>query len=240
MSTRLNQPSQTKTKRSFLSSNPVMRRLESVDEHADDNAASYSGIALKTLCFLLFSVAGIFAQLLCAKYLAQGETYQFNYKGFMVSLYHQEAYVLIGVVLAGIVFQLLAVFARGTTPVTGALYCVTQGYFISFLVFKVLGAYHKEYLGALALLLTMLIVAVMAILYATGAIRVTKKFRMVITTLFITVIAGSLLTFIGYLIPVTRPMVEAIRNNFGLSIAFSVVFIIIAALFLISKSSSSE
>lgn len=234
MSTRLNQNTQTKTKRSFLSSNPVMRRLDRVDDHAADNAASYGGIALKTIYFLLFSVVGIFAQLLCAKYLAQGQTFAIDYRGFQVALYHQEAYVLIGVVIAGIILQLLATFARGTTPVTGALYCVTQGYFISFLVFKVLGAYHMEYLGALALLITMLIVAVMAILYATGAIRVTKKFKMVITTLFVTVISASVLTFLGYLIPFTRPMVEMIRHNFALSVGFSVVFIIIAALFLIS------
>lgn len=232
MSLQSNQ-TQAKPKRSLLSSNPVMRRLDKVNETAADNAASYGGIAAKTIYFLLFSIVGIFAQLIVAQYLAQGQTFDINYKGFTVALYQQEAFVLLGVAIAGIILQLVATFARATTPVTGALYCVTQGYFISFLVFKVLGAYHMQYLGALALLITMLIVAVMAILYATGAIRVTKKFKMVITTLFITMIATSLLTFIAYFIPFTRPMVETIRQNFALSIVFSVIFIIIAALFLI-------
>ncbi len=221
----------TKKKSSLLASNPVMRRLDKVNEYADDNAATFGGITGKTIYFLLFSVVGIFLQLILAKTLAGGQLVNFNIKGFEVSLYMYEIFALLGATILAIIFQLLAFFARGTTPVTGALYCVTQGYFISFLVFKVLRGF--EYLGALALLITMLIVVVMAILYSTGIIRVTKKFRMVMLTLFITVIAVSLFTFIGSFIPFTQPMIAALRQNFVLSIVFGVIFIIIAALFLI-------
>ena len=221
----------TKKKSSLLASNPVMRRLDKVNEYADDNAATFGGITGKTIYFLLFSVVGIFLQLILAKTLAGGQLVNFNIKGFEVSLYMYEIFALLGATILAIIFQLLAFFARGTTPVTGALYCVTQGYFISFLVFKVLRGF--EYLGALALLITMLIVVVMAVLYSTGIIRVTKKFRMVMLTLFITVIAVSLFTFIGSFIPFTQPMIAALRQNFVLSIVFGVIFIIIAALFLI-------
>ena len=221
----------TKKKSSLLASNPVMRRLDKVNEYADDNAATFGGITGKTIYFLLFSVVGIFLQLILAKTLAGGQLVNFNIKGFEVSLYMYEIFALLGATILAIIFQLLAFFARGTTPVTGALYCVTQGYFISFLVFKVLRGF--EYLGALALLITMLIVVVMAVLYSTGIIRVTKKFRMVMLTLFITVIAVSLFTFIGSFIPFTQPMIAALRQNFVLSIDFGVIFIIIAALFLI-------
>ncbi len=221
------------TKRSFLSSNPVMRRLDRVDEYTSENSASYGGITLKTIYFLLFSVVGIFVQLITASTFASGQTFDINIKGFEITLYQSEVFMLLGVAIAAIVFQLIAFFARATTPITGALYCVTQGYIISFLVFKVLGTYHLEYLGALALLITMLIVAVMAILYTTGIIRVTKKFKMVMLTLFITVIATSIFTFIGSFIPFTRPLVMALRQNFGLSVAVGIIFILIAALFLI-------
>ena len=44
------------TKSSFLRSNPVMRRLDKVTEVDDVNSASYKGIALKTVFFLLFCV----------------------------------------------------------------------------------------------------------------------------------------------------------------------------------------
>lgn len=220
-----------KTKSSFLASNPVMRRLNKIDEVDAENACTYGGITLKTAYFLLFSVAGIILQIILSKSLATGTLIEFNVYKFPVSMYTSELIALGAAVVLAIVFQLLAFFAKATTPVTGALYCVTQGYFISFLIFKVLKGY--EYLGALALVITVLIVLIMSILYSTGVIKVTKKFRMVMMTLFITMIGSSLLVGIGYLLPFTRSLVAQLGNNVGLSIGVSVIFIIIAALFLI-------
>ena len=222
-----------KTKRSFLSSNPVMRRLDSVDETSDSAAASYGGITLKTIYFLLFSIVGIFVQLILQNTLATGNTFRLNYEGFKVDIFYGEAIALVVAVVLAIVFQIMAFFARKTTPVTGALYSITQGYIISFLIFTILGAYDMEYLGALALLITMLIVIIMAVLYSTGIIRVTQKFKLVLTVLFFTVVAVSLFTLIGYFIPFTRGIVTDIRQNFGFSVGFGIIFIIIASLFLI-------
>ena len=222
----------TTTKRSsLLASNPVMRRLDKVNEYDETNSATYGGITGKTVYFLLFSIAGIILQLVLSAQLATGNTFEINIKNFVVEMYTSEAIALVGAVILGVVFQLLAFFVKPTTPVTGALYCVTQGYFISFLIFKVLKG--KEYLGLLALVITMVIILVMSILYSTGAIRVTKKFKMVMLTLLVTSIAVSVLMFIGSFIPFTQPLVAAIRQNLGFSIGVSVVFIIIAALFLI-------
>ena len=220
-----------KTKSSFLRSNPIMRRLDNVTEVDETNSATYKGIALKTAFFLLFCVAGILLQLALVNTLSAGNIIEFSVRGFDVSMYSYALYALIGSVILAIVFQLLAFFAKATTPVTGALYCVTQGYIISFLIFKVLRGY--EYLGALALAITLTIVLVMSILYATGAIRVTKKFKMVMLTLFVTSIASSILVFIGSLIPATRELVAAITGNIVFSLVSGVIFIIIAALFLI-------
>ena len=222
-----------KTKRSFLSSNPVMRRLDSVDETSDSACASYGGITLKTIYFLLFSIVGIFVQLIMQNALATGNTFKINYEGFKVDIFYGEAIALVVTVVLAIAFQIMAFFARKTTPVTGALYSITQGYIISFLIFTILGAYDMEYLGALALLITMLIVVIMAVLYSTGIIRVTQKFKLVLTVLFFTVVAVSLFTLIGYFIPFTRGMVTDIRQNFGFSVGFGIIFIIIASLFLI-------
>ena len=221
----------SKTKSSFLRSNPIMRRLDNVTEVDETNSATYKGIAVKTAFFLLFCVAGILLQLALVNTLSAGDLIEFSVRGFDVSMYSYELYALIGSVILAIVFQLLAFFAKATTPVTGALYCVTQGYMISFLIFKVLRGY--EYLGALALAITLTIVLVMSILYATGAIRVTKKFKMVMLTLFVTSIASSILVFIGSLIPATRELVAAITGNIVFSLVSGVIFIIIAALFLI-------
>ena len=216
---------------SILRSNPVMRRLDKVTEYTESNSATYGGITFKTVLFLLFTIGGIAIELFVAKFLQTGDILHMNNRGFEFDMYKTEAFVILGVVIAAVVFQLLAFFARSTTPVTGALYCITQGYFIAFLVFTVLKGY--EYLGALALAITMLIILVMAILYSTGVIRVTKKFRMILFTLIITSVIASLLLLVASFIPATQPLVASLRSNMWLSIGVSVVFIIIAALFLI-------
>lgn len=227
-----------KKKRSFLSSNPVMHRLDSVNEYSESDAATYGGIAAKTAYFLLFSVVGIAVERVLSQMLVTGQTFELDIRGFHVSMYMGEVIALFASVILAIVFQLLAFFAKSTTPVTGALYSVTQGYMISFLIFKVLHGY--EYLGLLALAITMTIVMVMAVLYTTGLIRVTKKFKTVMMTLFITVISVSLLMLIGSFIPFTSELVMQIRNNFAISIGFSVIFIIIASLFLICDFSTID
>ena len=226
----------TKKRSTILASNPVMRRLEKVDEFSETNSATYGGITFKTVYFLLMTIVGIVLQLFLAKTFATGNAIPLQYKGFTYEVTTTEVIVLGVVAVLAIVFQLLAFFVKGSTPVTGALYCVTQGYFISFLIFRVLEG--KEYIGALALALTMLIILVMSILYTTGVIKVTKKFRMVMMTLFVSMVSISLLTFIGYLVgfavPAVGTFVSTIMGNFWVSIAFSVIFIIIASLFLVS------
>ena len=152
--------SPTKRKSSFLSSNPVMRRLDRISDYSPSNSATYGGITAKTAYFILFTVVGIIVHLIMAEKLAAGDPVNINYKGFEIQMYSNEVIALGASVVLAIVFQLLAFFVKVTIPVTGALYCVTQGYFISFLVFKVLKGY--EYLGALALVITLVIIMVMA------------------------------------------------------------------------------
>ena len=233
-------PNKQKTKRSFLSSNPVMRRIDKVEERSETNACTYGGIAGKTAVFLLFSIAGIVLQRVLQPMLSTGDPYSVTIKNFETIVYIPEAIAIGAAVILAIVFQLLAFFARSTTPVTGALYCVTQGYFISFLLFKVLEPYGLSYLGMLALAITMIIILVMAILYATGVIRVTKKFRMIMFTLIITSVGISLLMLIMSFIPFTQPIVAAVAGNLWLSIGVSALFIIIAALFLICDFDSID
>lgn len=227
--------SETKERKSFFRSNPMMNRLTKVTDRAyDSKAAAYGGILGKTVYFLLFTFAGLLLYLVLNNTLFAGlpQTVELNIKGFTVSSSPLQLGVIAGVAILGIVMQLLAFFVPVTVPVTGALYSATQGYFISFMVFTILKGY--EYLGLLALVITIAIVLVMAILYTTGVIRVTKKFKMIMLSLFGTVIAVSIITFIASLIPFTRPFVLQIMGNFWVSLALTLISIIIASLFLIS------
>ena len=118
---------------------------------------------------------------------------------------------------------------------TGTLYCISEGYFISFLVFKALGKY--SFLGIEALLLTIVVVGVMSWLYTSGKIRVGNKFHVVLMTMIISSIAFSLMLAVTAMIPATSAIAHQLLHNVGLMIAVDVFGILIAALFLISDFS---
>ena len=227
---------QEKPKKGFFRSNPVMNRLNKLeyDTTSDGKAAAYGRITAKTAYFLLTTIVGIMLYLVLNNTLfaAQPQTLQFTYRGFQVSTSMMAILVAAGVGIVAIVAQLVAAFARGTIPVSGTIYCVAQGFLISFTVFTLIKGY--EYLGMLALGITIVVVLSMAILYTTGVVKVTKKFRLVVTTLFAAMIGISILTFICYLIPLTRPIVSMIMGNFWISLGMTILSIIIASLFLIS------
>ena len=227
----------TKPNRTLLHSNPILSRLGKITERSETNAAAYSGIAVKTSYFLLITLVGMIAQLLVNAMLANEPVWQTIqlYEKFTVTLSQKETVILGVVLVLGLVCELVGIFARRTIPVTGTLYSMSQGYVISFLVFKVLKGY--EYLGLEALLLTIAVVAVMSWLYSTGTIKNDKKYRTVLLALLLGSVGFSVLGFIGYLIPATRPYVQTMMQNSLLTIALDVVGLLIAALFLISDFS---
>lgn len=224
-------------KKTLFRSNPVLNRMNKITERSETNAATYAGIATKTTFFLLMTLVGIVIQLLVSNMLASEPVWQsftIN-KKFVVSLSLKETYIIGGVLIAGLIAELVGMFARKTIPVTGTIYAASQGYFISFLVFKVLGEY--SYLGLEALLLTVAVVLVMGWLYTSGVIKVDRKFRTVLLVLVMGSVAVGLLTFIGSLIPATRPFVQSIMGNPGIAIAVDMLGLLIASLFLISDFS---
>ena len=220
--------------RTLLHSNPVLSRLSRITERSESDVASYRGIAVKTSYFLLITLVGMIAQLLVKTAMAGEPVWQSIeiYEKFTLALSKKEAVVVGAVLVAGFVCELLGIFARKTIPVTGTVYAASQGYVISFLVFKVLTGY--EYLGLEALLLTVAVVAVMSYLYSSGIIKANKRFRTVLLSLLLGSIGLGLLGFLGTLIPATRPYVQTMLQHPGFTIAMDVVGLIIASLFLIS------
>ena len=160
-----------KPKHTLLHSNPVLSRLGKITERSETNAASYAGIAVKTSYFLLVTLVGMIAQLVIKALLANEPVWQTIqvYEKFTLTLSMKETMIIAGVLIAGLVCELVGIFARRTIPVTGTIYSLSQGYVISFLIFKVLKGY--EYLGLEALLLTIAVVAAMSWLYSTGKIK---------------------------------------------------------------------
>ena len=232
---------QTKKKKPFFRSNPVMNRLSKIDEVAtDERAAGYGRIVTKTVYFLLFTVAGLLVYLVMNStiFADQPALLDFSYRGFHVTASAIQLGFFAAAGILAIVTQIVSCFARGAIPVVGAIYSFCQGFIISFIVFTVIKGY--EYLGLLALVITIAIVLTMAILYAARVIRASKKFHTVMFTLFAGMIGVSIFSFIGYLIPLTRPFVAQVMGNFWVSLLMTVVSIIIATLFLISDFAMIE
>ncbi|MBQ9251283.1 MAG: Bax inhibitor-1/YccA family protein [Clostridia bacterium] len=227
-------PRERKENRTIVHSNPVLSRLSKVSERTEANAATYAGIATKTLYFLLVTLVGMVAQLLVKAAMAGEPVWQTVtiYEKFTVLLSMKETVIVGAVLVVGLICELLGIFARRTIPVTGTLYAASQGYVISFLVFKVLTGY--EYLGLEALLLTVAVVAVMSWLYSSGIVKAGKKFRTVLLALLLGSIGFGALGFLGTLIPATRPFVETMLQNPTISIVMDVIGLVLAALFLIS------
>ncbi|MEE0956875.1 MAG: Bax inhibitor-1/YccA family protein [Ruminococcus sp.] len=235
---RLNNQQQTgtKQKKSFFRSNPVMNRLSKVNEFdTGEKAAGYGRITIKTAYFLLMTVVGMFVYLIMNStiFASQPQTISFAYKNFVFNTSTMQIGFFAGAAIIAIITQILAAFVRSSIPVTGTIYSVCQGFIISFIIFTVLGNGYS-YLGLLALLITIVVVFSMALLYTKGIIKPNKKFHMIVITLFASMIGISILSFFGYLIPLTRPFVAAIMGNFWVSIGLTVISIILACLFLIS------
>lgn len=167
---------QTKTKSSgsFFRSNPVMNRLNKMDVVSaapDEKAAGYGRITVKTAYFLLMTVVGMLAYLTLNQlvFSGQAQTLSIAYKGFTFTT---SVMTIIFAAVAGvlaIITQLIAAFVPASIPVTGTVYSMCQGFIISFLVFTVIKGY--EYLGLLALAITVVVVFTMSILYTTRDTR---------------------------------------------------------------------
>ena len=226
-----------RTVRPMYHANPVLRRLSRVADRVDTDAATYSGIASKTAFLLLMTLAGIVMQLFVKGFFSSAPVWQsFTiYDQFAITLTQGEAAIIGAVLTVGFGAELLGIFFRRTIPVTGSLYAASQGYLISFLVFDVLSGY--EYLGLEALLITVAVVAVMSRLYTSGRIRSGKKYHLILLSFFLGSVAVSVFSVLGFLFPLTRPVVEAMAQNYAVVIVLDVIGILIAALFLISDFS---
>ena len=220
----------------FFRPNPVLRRMSRIADRAEGNVtATYAGIAVKTSFFLAVTLAGMIVYLLLSTSVFARDTVltTVHYgKTFQFDLGKTEAITLAAVMITGLISQLVGIFVRKTIPVTGSVYSFSQGFVISFLVFKVLQGY--EYLGLEALLLTAAVIGVMSWLYVTGRLRPTEKFNTILMTLVIGSILLALLSFVCSLIPALRPFILAMRQNFCLCVALDLIGIVIASLFLIS------
>lgn len=207
------------------SMNPMIRRITEA-KGAGREVSTYSGIFGKFAYFMVMLIVGIAMAMI---FKGAG--------GIGIEPVTREVYASAHAVLVALasafmflLFPLLAFIVRKTIPVAGALYSVSTGYLLGFIL-----ALETELSGyiLLATVLTFSLVFAMAFLYFTGRVRVTNRFRTITTVMFTTMILSSLAMLISYFIPGLREGVLMLQSNPVISIAASVGGIIVAALFLL-------
>lgn len=205
--------------------NPLVRKLSKVTE-TSDISATYAGISGKCLFFIAMVLAGVALQMILNSIAPITGTLDGN--DITVSATATiAAFVALGIFL---ITPFIAFLIRPTIPVTGTLYCVSTGYLLTFFATILVDA---RSIMLIALALTIAVVTVMALLYSSGKIKVTQKFRTVVTTLLLASVAGALIFFICSLIPGLRDVVTFFQNNRILKIACAVGGVVIATLFLL-------
>ena len=223
---------ETKTARSFA--NPVLQKLQNViRQETESTTATYSGIAAKTAFFLVMAVVGA-ALFICLHpvWLANGTAIDMAVEGMLVQIAVAELVIAGIALLILLISPFIALFNRRLLAVVGTLYCLCEGYLVAWT--SIFLTPDMQWIPWGALGLTVLIAAVMLVLYATGIARVGHKFRSFLMVVILTTIFGSLLVYVGTWIPGVRDILLPIVQDPITGLVCSVLFVIIASLFLLS------
>lgn len=220
--------STTRNKGFLMGTNPIIRKLSRIEETDSEHSCSYAGISTKLLYFMLMVLAGVLLNVIMGSRWG-GEVVQIE--GITKVVTKNEIIALVIAFLVMVVSPILATFIKITIPVTGALFCASTGFVISWAG----SAFGKEYAQTiwLALIVTAIVVMVMGFLYFSGRVQVTKKFKTMLIVLILTSVFVSILGFILSLIPATRGFVQSMMGNAVINIGASVLMVIIASLFLL-------
>ncbi len=196
-------------------SNPALKRLkkQTAEGFGTANPATYGGIGLKVFYYLIITlVAAVAFVALLPAMLETNPTLAVG--------------LLVGCAIAAIISGLVASFAPKTTPISGTVYCVAEGALVG-LISAMFEAFAQGVV-IVALLATMLTLAVIALLYFTGVVRVGSKFRRFVFVALITLVVSQLAF---WLLSIFVPSVAAVfYGNFWLQVGISAVFIVVAAL----------
>ncbi|MDO4478522.1 MAG: Bax inhibitor-1/YccA family protein [Lachnospiraceae bacterium] len=234
----------TATKTSALA-NPVIRKMQKHASYSGEKCATYGGITAKTLYFLFMTLVGVIGCLATHNILLNSGRQVFHFadaKG-LYDLYitMPEVPVILIALVISIVAPLMAWLIRATIPVIGTLYTLSQGIVIGFITVALPA--DLKWLALLAAILTTALVGVLLFVYAKRIIRLNARVKGIVFTVFGTVVISSLLFVVLNLIPVTRQWMTGINeiiNNPIVAVIMSVIFIVIAAFFMLADFDSIE
>lgn len=194
-------------------SNPVYTKIEKMEEQYAGSyaAASYKGIGVKVLVYLLITLIGA----------GLGIYFLFNNPSALYGC-------LLFSGLLTFIFALLAMSIPKTSMICGTLYCLFEGIFIG-----VLSLLFEAMIGGIILaaaLGTLSVVGVVSVLYFTGLVKVGNGFY---KFLFMFAI-GFIVTNILMLILSLFPAFNNLFDSYGVILLVSAISVLLASLFLLS------
>lgn len=247
-------------KKKIAKSNPIIYKLESYTKQmgymangsmvADrvsassansEQACTYAGIKFKTVIFMALTLLGYFIYFSAhAIFKMSPDRFGALPQFILESSIHQidititELVIFIVAAVITAITPFIAAFFRKSIPVVGTLYAVCQGYFIGFLT----GLLKLQYrfIPVMALMITLAIVVMMLVLFLSGKIEVTSKFKSGMYAFFGTAVICTIITTILYVLPFTKEMVQSyfsFLNSPAVSLIISLVFMAAAILFLL-------
>lgn len=171
----------------FSTTNPVFRKFRDTKDDlgvVETNTASYKGIAKKVLFFFLFVLVGAGVSVGLLKSIFAGST-EFEDTYFII---------LLVAIIGAFIFSILAHSIPKATKVTGAIYCLFEG----FLVGSVSYIFGSVTYGAvpIALIGTLSVFLVVSALYVTGLVKVTNKFLNFLIILSLSFLVSTLFMLI--------------------------------------------
>lgn len=215
----------------LFGANPVINKVSKIKERSN-SCATYGGITVKTLFYLLITAVGFVLYLfLATKVFNTGKAIDITYDSYVSTVYVQPLMIGGGAAILSIILPFIVAFVPSTAAVLGTIYCLCQGALLGMLSY--LAPQQYQGIMALALLITILIVLTMLGLYASGVVHPGKKVRTAIMALFLTSIALSIVSLVLYLIPATRGIVSIFANDPVLGVVASLIGILLATLFLL-------
>ena len=234
----------------FGMANPVIRKLAKKGEFDSDHVSTYGGIAAKTVFFMIVTIIGVLLCFILHNILIKNAVPEslFHFEDTENSIYNfsfttAEAAIMGAVILISLITPFLAFFIRPTIPVTGTLYSVCQGMLVGYITVALAPQY--KFISLLAALITLALVGAMLFVYAKRIIRVTARFRGIVISIFFSVVLAGIIYFVLNLIPAVRNSelfsgINMFVNQPAVSIGISVLFVILACLFLLADFDTIE
>ena len=189
-----------------IGNNIAFRRILSDGSTDSVEQATYKGIALKTIFFLFLTIAS-----------AVG--------GLVFGSFYPEAYVTMIIVaaLSTFILSIISMLSIRACKITGSLYCIAEGLLLGIVSYAV--SIFVEGAVSVALLATILVFAVVTLLYVSNIVKVNNKFMK-----FLSIFAISFILFM--VVYSIYSWITGSFAGFGLSVAISLLSIFLATLYL--------